>query len=236
MQSLFFMRTFNVSSKLQIEILKKLTRNPCAFSNPVSYMVSVGSQQSQDAVIAGARWTQQNFTGANQLVIGDSLFRITALIDASTGESNPELTAQNQACAIIASLSTAVSELKIVRSSDIMARQEFLACLNEIQNRYIRNERFRDSVQSDATNFALRKQRQGRLKLPYESAKQLSIQYLLEEIAMYLCLAKQGWLTDVYLGAELPTLAHIITGRIPDVSEHLEQRCNVSIKYKEKRV
>lgn len=65
--------------------------------------------------------------------------------------------------------------------------------------------------------------------MPEATATAHAAKYLREEVAVYLALAREGWLTDVYLGEELPTPARIMKLQIDDAPEELARRVNISL-------
>ena len=119
---------------------------------------------------------------------------------------------------------------EVIRTSDMLAHARFKEHLKEVRTLYDTNWSFHESVQSDALAFVNRQALRGRLGLSEPEAVDLAAAYLVEEIAVYSCLAEEGWLVDVYLGAELPTLLRFINGELSGTSAPLHKRINVALR------
>lgn len=128
---------------------------------------------------------------------------------------------------LLAGIST---DAQVIRCSAVMDRSDFGPALEEIRSFHESSEHFRESVTSDAMMFVDRQTRQGRLAVSREHALDLAIHYLHEEIAVYLLLARDGWLVDVYIGNELPTLERITMGQIEHAPQVLTERVNVALR------
>jgi len=195
------------------------------------YAVSIGGHNKPiEDVLQGYRWAIGHF-GRCGILLGDSLYRFTLQIQRG---SNPKLARQLARKAGQRTLDQIVSQLtrlpEVIRSSDILTHARFKEYLEEVHALYDTNRPFRESVQSDARVFVSRQSARGRLALPESEAMDIASAYLVEEVAIYGCLAEEGWLVDVYLGAELPTLQRFITGELSGTSAPLHKRVNVALR------
>jgi len=195
------------------------------------YGVSIGSSnKSSDLVRAGYEWTTHHFDRC-AILLGDSLFRITLKIQKGLDPSSAVVAAQEAGNSVLATLIGGFeTPPEVFRCSDIMRTAEFGPALHQITKLFDTQSVFRGSIRSDAFSFVERQSVRGRLAIDRETAIDLAIHYLHEEIAVYLVLAEQGWLIDVYIGHELPTLARIIDGNILNAPEALRRRINVSLR------
>jgi hypothetical protein len=89
---------------------------------------------------------------------------------------------------------------------------------------------FKNAIDIDAKSYVDRQKTRNNIKLNESEALALSILYLKQEVAVYLWLAEHGWLIDLYLGNEIPTLAKIIEGKIPGAPDALKQRVNIGLR------
>lgn len=197
------------------------------------YGVSIGSRNKSIHVVRGGyRWAVDHFTHCS-ILLGDSLYRITLQIQNGLEPSLASSTAAAAGDAVLADLLAGpYANADVIRCSEIMDRLEFGSVLEEIKVLHEGNGDFRESITSDALMFVDRQSRQRRLAVNRENALDLAVHYLHEEIAVYLVLAREGWLVDVYLGDELPTLERITAGQIICVPDVLKRRVNVALRVK----
>jgi hypothetical protein len=121
---------------------------------------------------------------------------------------------------------------EIFRVSNLFLDPEFNECNKSIDKLYSADLQFRTSVDFDATTYVDRQELRGRLKTERCKALEFAIDYLKQEISVYLLLAQRGWLAEVYVGREIPTMVKIMTGEIPAAPEALKRRVNVGLKMK----
>lgn len=197
------------------------------------YGVSVGSTNKPiEEILTGYRWAQANFKRCS-ILLGDSLYRFTLQIQQGCNSQEAVQLALKSGSAIAEKLISFLPRLpEIIRCGDVLANPRFEEYHNEIQKLYQNNTVFKSSIENDANTFVSRQASKDRLALTKSQSLDLAISYLIEEIAIYGCLAEQGWLVDVYLGKELPTLSKIITGDIVGTTDHLSKRVNISLRIK----
>lgn len=197
------------------------------------YGVSVGAFNKQiEDILEGYRWARANFRRCC-ILLGDSLYRFTLQIqrDISSEEAGRIALASGQELAE-QMFSRLPRTPEIIRCSDVLANPRFSEFLHETRALHEQNSALRDSLASDAQIFVRRQAQKERLAISATDAVELAVSYLIEEVAIYGCLAEQGWIIDVYLGEELPTLAKIMSGEIPGVTGPLSQRINVSLRFR----
>ena len=123
----------------------------------------------------------------------------------------------------------------MIRTTELLLDPDFSDAFDRIELLYETNSLFRASVDLDAEYYVNRQCDRGTLKISKAEGTNLSIFYLKQEIAVYLLLAERGWLADIYLGQEIPTLAKIMRGEIPEAPEKLKQRINIGLRKKRHR-
>ncbi|MFA5180618.1 MAG: tRNA-dependent cyclodipeptide synthase [Syntrophales bacterium] len=198
--------------------------------NRCLYGVSVGvvNQHIED-ILKGYRWASEKFKRCC-ILLGDSLYRFTLQIQKGVNLEESETLARDSGNQLLEEISLRLTSVpEVIRCSDVLKTMLFKEKQKEIYILNSTNDRFRDSIAKDALSFVERQARKGRLAILRRKALDLAIFYLIEEVAIYSCLADQGWLIDVYQGDELPTLAKIISGEIPGVEGSLTKRINISL-------
>lgn len=195
------------------------------------YAVSIGGHNKPiEDVLQGYRWAIGHFKRCG-ILLGDSLYRFTVQIQRG---SNPKAAKQIAYKAGQLTLDQIVSQMtrlpEVIRTSDMLTHARFKEYQEEVQALYDTKQEFLNSVQADAQVFVRRQATRGRLALSEAEAIDLAAAYLLEEIAIYGCLAEEGWLVDVYLGSELPSLQRFITGELSGTSAPLHKRVNVALR------
>lgn len=199
------------------------------------YAISVGPQDKPIAeVVAAYRWARQRFPDCSVLV-GDGLYRHTLRAQEGFEPELAERAAKDTGDNLLHRFEAVYGESveNVIRCTTLIKTRAFRDCLAAVLALYKDNEDFAASVVADAKSFSRRQARHRRLKVSEATATRFAIHYLQEEIAVYLLLAKEGWLVDVYLGHELPTLARIIKDEIAGAPEELGHRVNLSLRLEE---
>ena len=164
------------------------------------------------------------------VLLGDGPYRLTLRICEGYDQALASGEGIRRGTALLANIrSRVVGHLECVRTSELMGHADFRAALENIERLFETTSSFSDSVLQDAQRFVERQFRQDRVRIPLREALTLSVQYVKEEIAIYLERASKGWLVECYMGAELPTLAKIIEGHIPLAPDPLKKRIAVSL-------
>jgi hypothetical protein len=200
------------------------------------YTVSVGAVgKSLTEVIDGNKWATETFS-ASSILLGDGLFRITLQITDGLEEGAASVAAKTAGDRTLEELIRySGSSADYIRSSSVMGRPDFFDTLKVIRDIRNRQRAFAASIHADAEVFVERQSRKNRLKIDRKEALTLARRYVEEEVAVYLVLAQQGWLVDVYLGRELPTLRKIIDGELSDISPLLQKRVSISLEAKRRQ-
>lgn len=118
---------------------------------------------------------------------------------------------------------------------EILTSQEYCDSRKSIDQFYFNNDLFRNSVNQIAKEYISRQLKKNiKRKVSLPEALSLSTVYLLEEIAVFDSLVKQGWNIEVYPGQDLPVLRDIIHGIYPDAPETLKGRVNIELNLSRK--
>ncbi len=199
------------------------------------FTISVGTHnQSVEEIAAAYSWAKSKYV-ISQLLIGDSLYKITLQIREGLTQVDAEKKAFEAAGMLIEDFGHFTNEkqkISIRKTSDIMQSYEFKSSYVEVERFYEENEEFKNAVDADARKYIDRQIAKKNLKVDPGEGLDLSIMYLKQEIAVYLLLAEQGWLVDLYLGQEIPTLAKIMEGRLPAAPDALKRRVNIGLRRK----
>ena len=199
------------------------------------FTISVGTHnQSVEEIAFAYSWAKSKYI-ISQLLIGDSLYKITLQIREGLTQADAENKAFEVAETLINDFRRFAKEkrpISIKRTSDIMQSSEFKQAYFKVERFYEKDDGFKNAVDTDAQKYIDRQIAKKNLKVKPGEGLDLSILYLKQEIAVYLLLAEQGWLVDLYLGQEIPTLAKIMEGRLPAAPDALKRRVNIGLRRK----
>ncbi len=201
---------------------------------PCLFTISVGAaKQSVNDLVSAYLWGRERYN-VRGVLLGDGLYRITlrichALPDA---EAHRESKSAGECLKRQFLHEACVDDIEVFKTSDIFLQQNFRNAHQRIIHLYRSQPQFRDFVVADASAFVERQQKNGTLNISKIEAIRLSKRYLLQEFAVYLVMAEDGWLTEIYLGREIQTLAKIMNGEIPDAPSALRQRVNIGLEKK----
>jgi tRNA-dependent cyclodipeptide synthase len=194
------------------------------------YTVSIPQHHTIGELVAAYRWTLDRFSEC-AVLLGDGLYRHTlcalrgldppAAMKAAS-ESGDDLLRE-----FAAEFGRPLN--RVIRCTELMTTEAFHRALGTVMAFHDRSAHFAEALARDAEAFTRRQALHGRLAVPEATATAHAVKYLQEEVAVYLALARDGWLTDVYLGEELPTLARIMKHQIDDAPEELARRINISL-------
>jgi tRNA-dependent cyclodipeptide synthase len=199
----------------------KVTKDiPCLFTISVN-----PAKQDINDLVDAFYWAKQYYN-MQGLLMGDSLYQITLKITKGLSDSNAFKQSVISGKTLLKEFLSKIEEpeITIFKTSDILQKEEFSSAYQDIQRLYNNDTLFQDAIISDATFFVGRQEKNNNLDIPKSDAIVLSISYLIQEIAVYLVMAEDSWLNDVYLGNELPTLAKIMNNEIPNAPKALKQR------------
>jgi tRNA-dependent cyclodipeptide synthase len=204
---------------------------PISSGTPCLLGVSVArSEVDIRALCAAWAWTRERFSTC-AILIGDSLVGLTLQAGAGLLSEAATREADRLASKLVSQMSEAgIDAARMIRTSDVIARLRFVDWRNSLFDTYLTAAPFRNSVDEDAASYCRRQEKKGALAVPITDAISISVEYLLDELAIYAVLAEDGWLAETYLGSELGTLARLIRGTLPGVAPILERRTHLSLK------
>jgi len=114
---------------------------------------------------------------------------------------------------------------------DFTNNDSFSSTLMQLKQMYSNNQRFNKSICNTANEFITRLIRKsGELDTPIDKALQLSVEFILEEMAVYNIVSSKGYYVDIYPGTYLPILQDISLGKFSDAPEYLKRKINVEVK------
>ncbi len=207
------------------------------------FIISLGSKNFVDSqrLEASIKWISEHFT-ACIVLIGDSVYRLTIEIrsreikgDEATLkalDAGQEFLNQNyllfeqysQSCCF---------EFRL--ASQIEKQSDFEAYYQEFQSLYRKDESFQRMVESFAYGYLNRIEQteEGQADELFQRQKHQAITYLLEESALFTCLAKEKWRVFIYPGS-IKSFEEIAAGLHPEVPSPLKQLIWVSLRLKKK--
>jgi len=201
------------------------------------YTASVGVfNRSTEEVVEAYWWASQRYP-IRAILLGDGLYKISLRITEGLNTDEAEKRSIKAGDELICSFfkELCVDDLNVFRTSELLLDPAFLSAFERVESLYSSDLSFRTSVEEDAGLYVKRQKEHETLKVSETEGFNLSVFYLKQEISVYLLLAGQGWLADLYLGQEIPTLAKIMRGEIPAAPDALKQRVNVGLQKKRNR-
>lgn len=208
------------------------------------FIISLGSKNFVDSkrLEASVKWISENFKTCIVLVC-DSVYRLT--IDIRGGlKNNDESLRQSafhtgqefleQNYPLFEEYSESCC-FKFRLASEIEKQSDFEAYYQEFQALYQNSESFQRMVNSFAESYLNRSEQaeEKQVEELLQRQKQLAIAYLLEESALFTCLAQEGWKVFLYPGS-IKTFEEISEGLHPEVPLSLKQMIWVSLRLKKK--
>lgn len=115
--------------------------------------------------------------------------------------------------------------------SEVEKRPDFNIYYEQLQNLYKKNESFQTTLDSFAQRYLNRGEQVVAEQMFELRQNYLARTYLLEESALFTCIAKEGWQVFVYPGS-IKTFEEISEGLHPEVPESLKQIIWVSLDLK----
>ena len=206
------------------------------FSHKRCYLgISIGNLNFENIYLESQlSWIQRHFDEA-LLVIGDYIYRYNEQIfHGKVGNrATSEALRKGDICAENLSPSLNCKRdciFTVVKWKTLLETAEYREAKQALNNIYLSNPAFMDSIEKTAIAFILRQVKcRKKLAVSYDDAISLSCEYLIEEIAVFSALAELGWMVDVYPGRELPVLVDIAEGKFTSVPASLRKRINVQL-------
>jgi tRNA-dependent cyclodipeptide synthase len=165
------------------------------------------------------------------VVIGDSIHRNTLQINHDIGEEEATQQAHRMAQNVaeeyrdIFERSCNACHFEYVFCSEVQKKAEYQNYHDQLWALVDKNQHFAKSVRKFAEYFVKRR------NVDLEEYFRLSSTYLLEELAIFTCLVKQGWPVFVYPGT-FGILKEIADGEHPNVPDELQSLVNIGLELK----
>ncbi len=174
------------------------------------------------------QWIDKHFPQC-QIVIGDYLHRFNEIMSNERNEKD----------AIKASLSIGDKMLERIHDelnklpNNTFSIHRWQNYINEmgtvdkhhkILSLFDSHQDFQDGIRQSCYEFITRQIRKGKvLKVSEDEALNLSLQYLLEELAVFSTLIEKGYAVQVYPGTQLLILKQIARGEIAEIDTNLKK-------------
>ncbi|MDJ0676111.1 MAG: tRNA-dependent cyclodipeptide synthase [Calothrix sp. MO_167.B42] len=207
------------------------------------FAISLGSNNSvySERIEACIKWISEHFKTC-MVLVGDSIYRLTIGIrnrELNDHEARLEAldTGQefiNQNYLLFEQYSQSCCfEFRL--ASQIEKQSDFEAYYQEFQSLYRHNESFQRMVNSFAHTYLnrVKQAQEAQLEELFQKKKHQAITYLLEESALFTCLAKERWQVFVYPGS-IKSFEEIASGLHPQVPLPLKQMIWVSLRLRKK--
>ncbi len=169
---------------------------------------------------ASIKWISKNFKTCLVLVT-DSIYRLTIQVKTQFNENESRFKALNTGLEFINEKYPLFQQyeesccFKFQLTSEIEKQWDFEVYYQEFQSLYQNHEAFCQIVDSFAEDYLHRIQPENadteEVEGFFQQNKDLAITYLLEESALFTCLAKAGWLVLIYPGS-IKTFEEIAQG------------------------
>ncbi|GGA15859.1 tRNA-dependent cyclodipeptide synthase [Okeania sp. KiyG1] len=202
------------------------------------FAISLGSKNFvyKERIEACIKWISDNFKNCLVLV-GDSIHRLT--IEVRQGIKGDEALSEairtgekfvNENSFLFEEYSQ-ICRFEFKMISEVEKQSDFNIYYEELQNLYKKNESFQTTIDSFAQKYLNRGEQVVAEQVWELRQNYLARTYLLEESALFTCLAKEGWQVFVYPGS-IKTFEEISEGLHPEVPEPLKQVIWVSLRLK----
>jgi len=206
------------------------------------FIVSLGSKNfiERQRLDASIRWIGEHFNVC-VILVGDSIYRLTISVRNGLKPDENRLEALQTGQEFIQQnypLFQHYSErcrFQFRLASEIEQETDFEAYYQQFQALYCHNDAFQAMVNAFAQTYLNRNEQieATQAEPRFRQQTHLAITYLLEELALFTCLAKAGWSVFVYPGS-IKTFEEIAAGKHPDVPLPLKQAIWVSLRLKKK--
>jgi len=206
------------------------------------FIISLGSKNFVDSkrIKASIKWISENFK-ACLVLVGDSVYRLTIELRQRVKGDQAWLEAMRTGETFINENRflfqqySGTCQFQFQMASQIEKQLEFEIYYKDVQSLYQKDESFQKMVNSFAQTYLNRGEQpeEEEVEQLLQRQKHLAITYLLEESALFTCLAKEGWLVFVYPGS-IKTFEEIAEGLHPEVPLPLQQMIWVSLRLKRK--
>ena len=229
---------YNASAKVFPDSMRN---SLCEYGKCV-FAISLGSKNFayNERIEACIKWIGENFNSCVVLV-GDSVYRLTIEVRSKLkGDEALSLALKTgqefiKERRLLFEQYSGSCQFEFKLLSEIEKRSDFKIYYEELQSLYRKNESFQSMVNSFAQTYLNRGEQITDEQMSDLRQKHLARTYLLEESALFTCLAKEGWLVFVYPGS-IKSFEEISEGLHPEVPEPLKQIIWVSLRLKNRKV
>ncbi len=196
--------------------------------------VSIGHPNFRGARLSALlRWIASHFDRCT-IVVGDDLYRLSVMIRTGMDETSALRFARKESRFQYQELVNGVGnfpshKFTIRRWCEFTSHRSFSPYQVALAALLRSNRQFHNSVMISADDY-LKRRPDRSLAVSRRNALSLSSQYLLEEMAVFCILVRDGWLVDVYPGPELPVLAEMSRGLHEAAPPPLRRRIGISLE------
>lgn len=170
------------------------------------------------------------------VLVGDGIHRLNLQMECGLGEEESDVSACQYGADFVHDsrqllLAESRCRFDIAFCSEVQKTNGYTRWYTELSSAYRDNADFRSSLDEDAQGWIERRRRAGRLDVSTAAANALSARYLLEELAIFSCLAETGFRVMVYPGKELETTRRIRYGELNSPAfEWMNHRTTVCLR------
>ncbi len=217
-------------------------RNSLSNYHNCVFITSLGSRNFVNSrrLEASIKWISEHFQTCIVLV-SDSIYRLTIEIRGGLKDDESRRSALDAGQEFLENnyllfeQYSASCHFKFRLASEIEKQSDFEAYYQEFQALYRNSESFHRMVNSFAQTYLNRIEAAEEKPVDglLQRQKHLAINYLLEELALFTCLALEGWAVFLYPGS-IKTFEEISAGLHPGVPLPLKQMIWVSLRLKKK--
>lgn len=233
-------RNKEINYSISAKVFPEKLRNSLHEDRKCVFAISLGSKNFaySERIEACIKWISKKFNSCVVLV-GDSVYRLTIEVRSKLKGDEALSLALNTGHEFIKERrllfeqysGSCQFEFKLL--SEIEKRSDFKIYYEELQGLYRKNESFQSMVNSFAQTYLNRGEQVTDEQVEDLRQKYLARTYLLEESALFACVAKEGWLVFVYPGS-IKSFEEIAEGLHPEVPEPLKQIIWVSLSLKKR--
>ncbi|MFT6962867.1 MAG: tRNA-dependent cyclodipeptide synthase [Flammeovirgaceae bacterium] len=200
-----------------------------SMSNPVFWRSSLGTMLS---------WMDKNFD-SSLILVGDYLQRLNEQISNGNDADLAIETAMQKGDLFETKLNQYLPKYKtdkfhVARWKPFYESADFEKHKIVLDKIYNSNLGVKKSIDETAKLFVSQKQDKVDFKVSEGEAIRLSVEYLLEEMAVFSILIDQGWDLVLYPGAQLPLLMEIAKGEFDGIPNSLNKGTYVELKVRKK--
>jgi len=170
------------------------------------------------------------------LLVGDNLHRYNEMIYSGLDEVSAKEIASIKSLRAIDLFFEVLAQFEnlkvdVIRTSDYTDDISLLDSIGKFNLIYSSNPPFKKLIDCTVDIFL---KRQTSVAIDIDEAKILCKNYILEELAIFEIIARNGYKINIYPGNQLPVIKELVTKKLSGVSEILEEIQAVEIKFRPK--